>query len=77
MRHVTAFLAVNENRTPALVVIRRLFLDISFLLCAITLFKLGWKKSGVRRAEILAALGVLGRAIAGERRPRQMVSRGI
>jgi hypothetical protein len=77
MRHVLAFLAVNEHRSPAWVVIRRLFLDISFLLCALAVFKLGWKKSGIRRAEITEALKILARAVAGKKRPRNMVNRGV
>lgn len=77
MRHVAAFLAFNEHRTPALVVIRRLFLDISFLLCALAVFKMGWKKTGIRRAEIVEALKILGRAVAGQKRPRLMVNRAV
>lgn len=77
MRHVVAFLAVNEHRTPTLVVVRRLFLDISFLLCALAVFKLGWKKTGIRRAEIVEALRILGRAVAGQKRPRVMINKSV
>lgn len=77
MRHILVFLAVDENRTPTFVVVRRLLLDLSFILCVLAVFKLGWKRTGLRRGEISRALGVLWRAIIGEKKPRRMVDRAI
>jgi hypothetical protein len=77
MRHVIAFLAVNESRTPTFVIVRRLFLDLSFILCVLAVLKLGWRRSGLRRGEISKALGVLWRAILGERRPRRMIDQAV
>ncbi|CAL1701548.1 unnamed protein product [Somion occarium] len=71
------FLARNENRSPTLVVIRRLFLDISFLLCVLAIAKLAWRRSGMRRKEVYAALGGLWRAILGHRRPRVLVDKAV
>jgi hypothetical protein len=76
-RHVIAFLAVNESRTPTFVVVRRLLLDLSFILCVLAAFKVGWRRSGIRRGEIFTALGVLGRAVVGERRSRHMIDHGV
>ena len=72
-----AFLAQNENRSPTLVIVRRLFLDISFILCVLAVTKMMWRKTGMRRREIYAALGVLWRALIGHRRPRVLVDRAV
>jgi hypothetical protein len=79
VRGVAAFLAVNENRSPTFVVIRRLFLDLSFVLAALAVAKVGWRRSGLRRREIFVALGVLWRAFTGGRtgRVRRMVEQGV
>lgn len=76
---MAAFLAVNENRSPTFVVIRRLFLDLSFVLAALAIAKVGWRRSGLRRKEIYTALGVLWRAFTGGRtgRVRSMVEQGV
>ncbi|TBU49070.1 ACBP-domain-containing protein [Dichomitus squalens] len=76
-RQLMAFLANSENRSPTFVVIRRLFLDISFVLCILALFKAGWHRSGVRRKEVSAALRGLWRAIAGHPAPRHLIERGV
>ena len=75
-RQLMAFLANSDNRSPTFVVIRRLFLDISFVLCVLAAFKLSWRRSGVRRREVAAALQGLWRAIVGQQVPRHMVERG-
>lgn len=72
-----AFLARNENRSPTLVIVRRLFLDISFLLCVLAMTKIAWRKSGMRRREVYAALGALWRALIGQRRPRVLIDRAV
>ena len=80
-RRLAAFLAAPgpgpRTRSPTLVVIRRLFLDISFVLCALAVAKAGWRRSGVRRKEVSVALRVLWRAIVGQQAPRRMVERGV
>lgn len=78
-RNVVAFLAVNENRSPTFVVIRRLFLDLSFVLAVLAVAKVGWRRTGLRRKEIYVALGVLWGAVAGGRtgRTRRMVEQGV
>jgi len=79
VRGVTAFLAVNENRSPTFVVIRRLFLDLSFVLAVLAVAKVGWRRSGLRRKEIYIALGVLWRVVVGGRSGmvRRMVDQGV
>lgn len=79
VRGVAAFLAVNENRSPTFVVIRRLFLDLSFVLAVLAIAKVGWRRSGLRRTEVYVALGVLWRAAVGSRtgRVRRMVEQGV
>ncbi|KAI0751487.1 acyl CoA binding protein-domain-containing protein [Daedaleopsis nitida] len=76
-RLLMAFVANAEHRSPTFVVVRRLFLDISFVLCFLAVFKLGWRRSGVRRREVSAALRGLWRAIVGQQVPRAMVERGV
>jgi hypothetical protein len=79
VRGVAAFLAVNENRSPTFVVIRRLFLDLSFVLAVLAVMKVGWRRSGLRRKEIYIALGVLWRVVVGGRTGmvRRMVDQGV
>ena len=79
VRRVAAFLAVNENRSPTFVVIRRLFLDLSFVLAVLAVAKVGWRRTGLRRKEIYIALGVLWGAVTGGRsgRVRRMVEQGV
>ncbi|TFK92954.1 ACBP-domain-containing protein [Polyporus arcularius HHB13444] len=76
-RQLMALLANSEKRSPTFVIIRRLFLDISFVLCFLAVFKLGWRRSGVRRKEVSAALRTLWRAIVGQQAPRHMTERGV
>ena len=72
-------MAVNENRSPTFVVIRRLFLDLSFVLAVLAVMKVGWRRSGLRRKEIYIALGVLWRVVMGGRTGvvRRMVDQGV
>lgn len=78
-RGVASFLAVNETRSPTFVVIRRLFLDLSFVLAVLAVAKVGWRRTGLRRREVFIALGVLWRACTGVRtgRVRRMVEQGV
>jgi len=79
VRGVAAFLAINENRSPTFVVIRRLFLDLSFALAVLAIAKMGWRRTGLRRKEVYVALGLLWRAVIGGRagRGRRMVEQGV
>ncbi|KAH9894391.1 ACBP-domain-containing protein [Cubamyces lactineus] len=77
-RQLAAFLASSENRSPAFVVIRRLFLDISFVLCFLAVLKAGWRRSGMRRKEVVNALRGLWKAILGHQGAvRHMVDRAV
>ncbi|KAJ7117303.1 hypothetical protein C8R43DRAFT_902079 [Mycena crocata] len=78
LREAATFFARDENRSPTLIIVRRLCLDISFLLCVLAVIRALWKKSGVRRREVNAALVVLWRAILGTKKStRTMVDRGV
>lgn len=73
----TLFFARNENRSPATIIIRRLFLDISFFLCAVGLIRVLWSSSGVRRKEVRAALVVLWRALMGIKLEKGAIERKV
>ena len=76
-RYLTSFLASSRGRSPTFIVVRRLFLDISFLLFVLSLLKVAWRRSGMRRREVLAALAGLWRAVVGQSPPRRLVDRGV
>jgi hypothetical protein len=76
LRALRAGLAV-DGASPAFVVVRRLFLDLSFVLAALAFARMFWRRSGARRSEIVHALRALGWAIAGRRPPRTLVSRAV
>lgn len=76
MKELATFFARNENRSPTLIIVRRLCLDVSFLLCVLALVRTIWKRSGVRRREVRAALIVLWRALLGTKE-RVLVDRGV
>jgi len=77
LREAATFFARDEHRSPTLIVVRRLCLDVSFLLCVLAVIRAIWRKSGVRRREVNAALIVLARAILGTKKARVMVDRGV
>ncbi|KAH8105003.1 ACBP-domain-containing protein [Phellopilus nigrolimitatus] len=65
--------------SPALVVLRRLLLDASFVLVALFAGRKAWQRSGVRRREVLHALAGVWGAVVG-RSPdvtRHLVDRGV
>lgn len=76
-RQLMEFIMYNENRSPTFVVIRRLFLDISFLLCLLATVKMAWSRSGVRRKEIMRACQGLWWAIVGRKQQRILVHRAV
>ncbi|KAH9482440.1 Acyl-CoA-binding protein-like protein 3 [Psilocybe cubensis] len=77
LRELSVFFASNQNRTPSMIIIRRLCLDVSFLLCVVSIIGALWRKSGVRRREVRAALIVLWRAIVGSKQQRLLVDQGV
>ena len=77
VRELATFFASNQNRSPSMIIIRRLCLDVSFLLCVIGVIGTLWRKSGVRRREVKAALIVLWRAIVGSKQPRLLIDQGV
>ncbi|KAI0068954.1 ACBP-domain-containing protein [Artomyces pyxidatus] len=77
MRQLATFLAHNENHSPTLIILRRLFLDVSFILCVLALMKLVWRKTGIRRREVSAAFRALWWALVGRSPPRVMNDRGV
>jgi len=71
-------LANNPEHSPVLLIIRRLFLDASFVIFVLAIVRLVWRRSGIRRREVKLALVGLWRAIIGGKSPpRQMVERGV
>lgn len=61
IRQLTRFMfAASVKRSPVLVVIRRLSLDLSFIFCAVYILRALWQKTGVRRREVKKALKILG-----------------
>ncbi|EAU84611.2 hypothetical protein CC1G_00130 [Coprinopsis cinerea okayama7 len=77
VREWAVFFARDENRSPAMIIVRRLCLDVSFLVVVVAIIGSLWRRSGVRRREIRAALGVLWRALIGSKPPRAMAEKGI
>jgi acyl-CoA-binding protein len=75
VERMSVFFASDHTRSPTRVVVRRLVLDASFVLCVLTAVKLLWRRSGMRRREVYAALIVLCRALFGTR--RALVERGL
>lgn len=76
-RQLMEFLAYNPDRSPGLLVVRRLFLDVSFLLCLLTVLRMTWRRSGVRRREVVHALKGVWWAIVGHQRPKALVDKAI
>ncbi|KAF9247130.1 ACBP-domain-containing protein [Melanogaster broomeanus] len=61
------FLRSEQNRSPVLIVVRRLFLDISFVFAVLGFLRVVWRTSRVRRREVGAALVVLWGAVTGRK----------
>ncbi|KAF9008781.1 acyl CoA binding protein-domain-containing protein [Cyathus striatus] len=77
LRRLAVFFAQDERRSPTMIIVRRLCLDVSFLFCVIGIIGTIWRRSGVRRQEVRAALIVLWKAILGVKPDRIMVTRGV
>lgn len=82
LRDAAKFFKKDDQRSPSSVILRRLCLDASFLITALALVRWIWRRSGVRRREVYAALIVLWRAILGTSPPtrhtkRMLVDRGV
>lgn len=76
-RRLTDFLLYNDSRSPTLVVIRRLMLDVSFLLCLLSVSRMLWRRSGTRRQAVRDTLQRLWWVIVGQQVPRVLVDRGV
>lgn len=77
VRRLTDFLLYNDHRSPTLVVIRRLILDISFLLCLFAASRLVWRRSGARRQAMRDMLQRVWWILLGRQVPRVLVDRGV
>ncbi|KAI9448236.1 ACBP-domain-containing protein [Lactarius indigo] len=77
LRQFALFLSDSEGRSPTFVVVRRLFLDLSFIICALALIKTVWRRTGVRRREVSRAVRALWWAVLGKAPARSMADRGI
>jgi hypothetical protein len=77
LREFAIFLSNNEGRSPTFLVFRRLFLDISFILCMLTLIRTVWRRTGARRRAVNAAMRALWWALVGRTPTRDMADRGI
>ncbi|TDL29164.1 hypothetical protein BD410DRAFT_779490 [Rickenella mellea] len=68
-RYLLRLLAFLSHRdtglTPGMVILRRLLLDVSFFMCIAMLGRAAWRKSGVRRREVVYALKGLWGAVVG------------
>ena len=62
------FLKGGQDRSPVLVVVRRLCLDISFVMVMLGLLRTAWVKTGTRRREVGTALTILWDAVTGRRK---------
>lgn len=76
VRQLVRFFATSEH-SPALVVVRRLCLDMSFLFCVLWVLRSLWRRTGVRRREVRLAFKILIRAILGRQQERALVDRGV
>lgn len=77
IREFAIFLSNYEGRSPTFVVFRRLFLDISFIICMLALIKTVWRRTGARRRAVSAAMRALWWALVGRTPARDMADRGI
>lgn len=67
-----------EGMSPGLVVLRRLLLDASFVLCMAFAGRAAWRRSGIRRREVMRALAGVWGALVGTGAPaRTLVDRGV
>lgn len=77
LRQIAEFLSDSEGRSPTFVVVRRLFLDLSFIICTLVLIKTVWRRTGVRRREVGAAIRALWWAVVGKTPGESMAYCGI
>ncbi|KAI0003053.1 acyl CoA binding protein-domain-containing protein [Russula compacta] len=77
LREFAVCLSNSEGRSPTFVILRRLFLDLSFILCTLALIKTVWRRTGLRRRAVNTAVRALWWAIVGKTPTRNMTDRGI
>lgn len=71
------FLAHSDDRSPVLVIVRRLFLDLSFLIAFLLIAKSIRRRTRLRRGEVALALRQVWRALTGTTTPRVMAEAGV
>lgn len=67
----------SDDKSPILIMVRRLFLDISFLVVVLLLAKSLWRRTRMRRDEVLHALGIFWGALIGRKRTRLLVDKAV
>jgi hypothetical protein len=77
LRVFAQFVAQNDDTSPILIIIRRLFLDLSFLILCLLIAKSIWRRTKLGRSEVVFALRGVWRALTGQRAPRVMVEKGV
>jgi len=71
------FVAEADERAPVLIMVRRLFLDLSFLIAVLVIFKSTWRRTRIRRREVYVALREVWRALTGQTVPRVMAEKEV
>lgn len=66
-RLVLFFLRSDQDRSPVLIIVRRLCLDISFVMAVMGVLRTAWINTRTRRREVGAALVVLWSAVRGKK----------
>ena len=69
----------HRTLSPGMAILRRLLLDASFVLLVMYVARRAWRRSGVRRREVIYAMKGVWRAIVGEVSDvsRQLVEKGV
>ncbi|KAL5530477.1 hypothetical protein ACEPAF_6735 [Sanghuangporus sanghuang] len=69
----------RRGLSPGMAILRRLLLDASFVLFVLYIARRAWRRSGVRRREVILAVKGVWRAIRGQgiEMSRQLVERGV
>ena len=73
-RIISFLLYRNPSASSAVLILRRLLLDISFVLCVFLLARRVWRRSGVRRREVFAALQGVWGALVGSNIPQRLMA---
>jgi hypothetical protein len=77
VRNFTDFLLYSDNRSPALVIVRRLILDISFALCLLAITRRVWRRGDSRHEAVTHKFRRIWLPLVGQQVPRVLVDRGV